>query len=62
MFLNITTNYYLNTESILSLEYTGSIIKINTIYNRYFIIKKDSSYFDKIISKLGLENIPHHNP
>ena len=61
MFLNITTNYYLNTESILSLEYTGSIIKINTIYNRYFIIKKDSSYFDKIISKLGLENIPHHN-
>ena len=40
MFLNITTNYYLNTESILSLEYTGSIIKINTIYNFILLLKK----------------------
>ena len=62
MFINISKNYYINTEYIYSIEFTGKLLKINMINTKYYKIKCNTNFYKEIISKLHLENLPYYNP
>jgi hypothetical protein len=62
MFLEISKDYYINTDIIYSIEFTGKLLKINMINNKYYTILKKSRYYNSVITKLQLEDLPYYNP
>jgi len=45
MFINISQNYYINTEQIYSIEFTGKVLKINMINTKYYKIKCNTYFY-----------------
>lgn len=62
MFLCIAKNFYINIFEISSIELTNRFLKINSKCNKYYLVKNNSVYYNGIVTKIDLEDLPQYNP